>query len=85
MRDELLNETLFFSLDHARQVIAEWVTDYNTGRPHSSLAYRTPAAFAAQLTATGHHAALPDGSACRPVALPAPNGVSNAETPIAAG
>ena len=38
MRDELLNETLFFSLDHARQIIAAWVEDYNTRRPHSSLA-----------------------------------------------
>jgi Integrase core domain len=27
-RDELLNETLFFSLDHARQAITEWVEDY---------------------------------------------------------
>jgi putative transposase len=85
MRDELLNETLFFGLDHARQVISEWVADYNTGRPHSSLAYQTPAAFAAQLIATVHHAALPDGSACRPVALPAQEGISNAETLIAAG
>ena len=45
MRDELLNETLFFSLDHARKAIAEWVEDYNTRRPHSALAYQTPAAF----------------------------------------
>ncbi len=29
MRDELLNETLFFGLDHARSVIAQWVADYN--------------------------------------------------------
>jgi transposase InsO family protein len=29
MRDELLNETLFLSLDHARVVIAAWVEDYN--------------------------------------------------------
>jgi transposase InsO family protein len=69
MRDELLNETLFFSLDHARKIIAEWIVDYNTRRPHSALAYQTPAAFAAKLTATGLHAALTDGSAFRPVAL----------------
>ncbi|MGY2933774.1 putative transposase [Bradyrhizobium sp. GM6.1] len=30
MRDELLNETLFLSLDHARSRIAEWADDYNT-------------------------------------------------------
>ena len=37
MRDELLNESLFFGLDHARDAIAEWVGDYNTARPHSAL------------------------------------------------
>jgi hypothetical protein len=47
MRDELLNETLFLSLGHAREVIAAWVEDYNTERPHSSRGYATPAAFAA--------------------------------------
>lgn len=46
MRDELLNESLFFCLDHARSAIAEWADDYNTARLHSSLNYRTPAAFA---------------------------------------
>ena len=75
MRDELLNEALFFGLEHARHAIAEWTEDYNTGRPHSALDYQTPAAFAAKLTATGHHAALCDGSACRPVAYPAREGI----------
>jgi hypothetical protein len=32
MRDELLNEALFFSLDHARQKLAAWVDDYDTTR-----------------------------------------------------
>ncbi len=41
MRDELLNETLFFGLDHARAKIADWVGDYNGQRPHSSLGYLT--------------------------------------------
>jgi len=85
MRDELLNETLFFSLDHARTVIAEWVEDYNTSRPHSALAYQTPAAFAAKLTATGLHAALTDGSAFRPVAQPAQSGIQLPETLKSAG
>ncbi|MDD3446639.1 MAG: IS3 family transposase [Zavarzinia sp.] len=49
MRDELLNETLFFGLRHAREVVADWVADYNTERPHSSLGYETPAAYAAGL------------------------------------
>ncbi|BAR54370.1 putative transposase [Bradyrhizobium diazoefficiens] len=51
MRDELLNETLFFDLDDARAKIANWVADYNLQRPHSSLKYLTPAAYAAHLTA----------------------------------
>ena len=49
MRDELLNETLFFTVRQARSILARWVDDYNTERPHSSLGYATPAAFAAEL------------------------------------
>ena len=49
MRDELLNETLFFTIGQARSILARWVDDYNTERPHSSLGYATPAAFAAGL------------------------------------
>ena len=51
MRDELLNETLFLDLDQARQLIGAWVADYNTARPHSSLGYQTPAAYADKLIA----------------------------------
>jgi len=29
MRDELLNETLFLRLNHARVTIAAWADDYN--------------------------------------------------------
>jgi len=85
MRDELLNESLFLGLLDARSAIAAWVADYNNARPHSSLDYRTPAAFAAHLTATARSAALADGSALRPVAPPAPKGVSTAEALIATG
>ena len=53
MWDELLNETLFRGLDHARAVVADWLADYNEDRPHSALSYQTPAAFAVQLTAKG--------------------------------
>ncbi|WP_420329280.1 IS3 family transposase [Sphingomonas phyllosphaerae] len=49
MRDELLNETLFFTIGQARSILARWVDDYNTERLHSSLGYATPAAFAAGL------------------------------------
>jgi putative transposase len=53
MRDELLNETLFFGIDHAREAVAHWTHIYNTERPHSALGYKAPAVFAAQLTAIG--------------------------------
>jgi transposase InsO family protein len=51
MRDELLNESLFMDIDQARRLIGAWITDYNTARPHSSLGYKTPAAYAGTLTA----------------------------------
>jgi putative transposase len=51
MRDELLNESLFLDLDQARQLISAWAADYNTARPHSSLGYKTPVAYAGTLTA----------------------------------
>ncbi len=86
MRDELLNESLFFSLDHARELIASWVEDYNTVRPHSSLGYQTPKAFSRALrTARDHHAAPRTGSACWPLAPVAPHGVSPVEALSATG
>ncbi|WP_376711802.1 IS3 family transposase [Bradyrhizobium altum] len=85
MRDELLNETLFFDLDDARTKIAAWVADYNGERPHSSLQYLTPAAYAATLTATDARLRNPDQLRRSPVASPAPQGVQNPETLTAAG
>lgn len=86
MRDELLNETLFHDLDHARAVVADWAVDYNTKRPHSALGYQTPAAHAERLTtATDRHAALSEGYAKRSVAPSAPNGVSTTRTPVPVG
>jgi transposase InsO family protein len=86
MRDELLNESLFFGLDHARELISAWVADYNTARPHSSLGYQTPTAYAAGLrTARDHHAAQRTGSARWPLAPVTPHGVLPAEALTAAG
>jgi putative transposase len=85
MRDELLNETLFIDLAHARQAIETWVADYNSARPHSALGYRTPQTYAAQLTATDRRAARDESSARRSVAHTAPTGVTSAEALIAAG
>jgi putative transposase len=86
MRDELLNETLFFGLDHAQATIAEWADDYNRSRPHSALGYITPAAYAANLTATDDRLRNPDQLRRSSVARSAPYGVSlTAEALIAAG
>lgn len=42
LRDELLNEEIFESLDDGRRKLALWRYDYNTVRPHSSLGNQTP-------------------------------------------
>jgi len=85
MRDELLNETLFFDLDHVRTKLARWVSDFNLRRPHSALGYMTPAAFAATLTATSDRLRNPDQLRRSLVAPTAPDGVKSAETLSAAG
>jgi putative transposase len=46
LRDELLNETMFRSLAHAREVLSDWRNDYNGERPHTSLDGLTPNEFA---------------------------------------
>ena len=47
---ELLNETLFRSLPHARIALDAWRKDYNMNRPHSKLGWMTPADYAARWT-----------------------------------
>jgi putative transposase len=80
MRDELLNETLFTSLAHAREKIATWADDYNTGRPYSSLGYATPAAFAADLKKLGAASLrMAGGYARQRLASPAHLGNNDAE------
>ncbi len=75
LRDELLNETLFPSLHHARATLAAWRTDYNTERPHSRLGWQTPAAFAQTFTTQrGLTLRNPQSSAPAPVAKPAQMG-----------
>lgn len=59
-RDELLNKTLFRSLDHARLTLAAWELDNNSVRPHSPISNRQPPAPYAMLGifATGRGTAL---------------------------
>jgi transposase InsO family protein len=86
MRDEFLNETLFRNLAHARDLIAAWVTDYNTARPHSALGYQTPAGFALHLTtAIARPAARDEGSARRAIAQTASKDVNQLPAPVAVG
>ena len=45
--DELLNQTLFPSLAHARATLTDWRTDCNVDRPHSNIGWQTPNEYAA--------------------------------------
>ncbi len=47
LRDELLNAELFADVREARALADGWRNEYNHRRPHSSLGYQTPAAYAA--------------------------------------
>jgi transposase InsO family protein len=49
LRDELLDAEIFTGLRDAKALAAGWRNEYNHRRPHSSLGYRTPAAYAATL------------------------------------
>jgi putative transposase len=57
-RDECLNEHWFRTLAEARTAVAAWRADYNQCRPHSALAYQTPAEFAATWRIRHEHAAM---------------------------
>lgn len=58
-RDECLNREQLWTLTEARIVIEDFRIDYNTRRPHSRLGYRSPARYAAQLTAVPTPVGLP--------------------------
>jgi putative transposase len=81
-RDECLSLEWFRSRAEATVVIETWRRHFNEVRPHSSLGYRTPAAFAARMKeqdaafvpATGRAAAIRGVSAPRPVASPSRQG-----------
>lgn len=65
LRDELLNAEVFADVREAKALAAAWKNEYNHRRPHSSLGYVPPAAFAATL------ASPPVGAAPLPPAPPA--------------
>jgi putative transposase len=88
LRDELLNETLFTSLNHARDALAAWRDDYNTVRPHSAIGNVPPAIYAelsAPTTQRDGALELLRGSAPHPVASPSQYGSNDARSLLIAG
>ena len=72
LREEFLSMEEFDSLSAARRLTAMWRDEYNHCRPHSSLAYRTPAGFAADWTASTSVAALPPHQQSNPISITQP-------------
>jgi putative transposase len=85
LRDELLNETLFRSLPHARALLEAWRADYNTERPHSNLGWRTPCAYAAEYPQRAFPLRHLQSSALKPFASTAHLGNVNRLTLLSAG
>jgi putative transposase len=80
LRDECLNVSWFWNLFDARHKISSWRTHYNSRRPHSSLGYLTPEAFArraaspslgSDTTRPALPQGFPDGSAVAVAPAPA--------------
>ena len=66
LEDELLDREEFQTLAEAKVLVEDYRLDYNDHRPHSSLGYQTPSAFAASLPAPAVGAApLPAGPAAK--------------------
>ncbi len=88
LRDELLNESLFRSLDHARAMLAIWKDDYNTVRPHSSIGNLPPASYAKLNDPAKQRDGslqLPWGFAPRPVAPPSQMGSNDGRALLPTG
>ena len=53
LRDDVLDREVFHSVKEAKVIVEDWRLEYNNHRPHSSLGYMTPAAFAASRNPPG--------------------------------
>jgi putative transposase len=51
-RTEVLNAYVFNSLSQVRELVHQWMTDYNEERPHQALGNLSPRRFSQQLTPT---------------------------------
>lgn len=88
LRDELLNETVFTSLAHARAALASWKDDYNCIRPHSAIGNLPPAIYAKLGDPTMQRDGTlrsPAGSASHPVAPSSPMGSNQQQTLLISG
>ena len=72
-RDACLNEHWFTTLEEARQLIDAWRQHYNWERPHSSLGYQTPEAFALASDVSPTHGRLAPEAASVKAALRLPS------------
>jgi len=59
LEDELLGREVFTSVRQAQALATRYMQEYNNRRPHSSLGYKTPAAFAASCVPSGSAALRP--------------------------
>jgi putative transposase len=73
LRDELLNRELFLHIDELRYVADRWRMDYNHYRPHSSIGYMAPAAFAEMLAKNPSGPQPGKSPPCRPNLPSCPN------------
>ena len=85
MRDEILNETLFFGIDHARDSVARWTRTCNTERPRSALGYQAPAVLSARLTAMADQLRATERMRRSPIAPSAQPRQIQPGTPASAG
>ncbi len=58
LRSELLDAEVFENVRESQSLAGSWRRDYNHNRPHSSLDYQTPAAFAARAASASATPAL---------------------------
>jgi putative transposase len=70
LRDELLNREVFVTLAEAKVLTEDFRLEYNHRRPHSSLGYRTPAAYAASCLSSPAAPREPAGVLQAPQAIP---------------